>query len=508
MNYFQVIFLTIICGLFTLTFSQGHHGHYDPDSLEIVTVEGYAIVDTSFMHPIYYLDEDNDGTPEYFLNFGPPWYEPDSSNASRPNYGDQITITGGLVDSTMMNYPMIIVYEINGEFWRDPYDPFWNHMGNHHGGNHMMDSCYSSGFGWMHDPPQTVSLSGYAIVDTTFIMEHFYLDEDNDGVPDYSLNFGPPWYDPGSGATRPENGDQVDIVGGLLNVGNFPMVIVYEINGLFWRDSTTIGHHFGGGWIHRNMSDPQHFYTPFDDMDQVTMQPGWWNGGGGHHGGMHDSLFCQMLEVFPQDIFTLGSENAFAGYEIDFFFPGMMGGGMNNGMGCGDHMNFNSNADFQFHYTDEQLINANIIESTVMVKYWDSDVNQWVEISGAVINTTDNLITFNETKVANFFILTGDSPSSVQSTNINIPDQFILKQNYPNPFNPSTTIEFSLPQKATVKLTVYNILGKEIAELANGYFEAGNYSARFDGKGLPSGVYFYQLQTDNYYQVLKMQLLK
>jgi len=508
----NTLLLSILCSFFTFTFAQGGHhgGHYNPDSLEIVTIDGTAIVDTTIgLHAMYYLDEDNNGTPDYYLNFGPWWYEPDSSNASRPNDGDAITITGGLVDSTMMNeYPMVIVYEINGEFWRDPYDPFWNEMGNHHGGNHMMDSCFTSGFGWMHDSLETVSLSGYAIVDTTFIMEHFYLDEDNDGVPDYFLNFGPPWYDPGSGATRPENGDQIDIVGGMLDNGNFPMVVVYEINGLFWRDSSSFGHHFGGGWMHRNMTDPEHFHTPFDTMDMVTMYPGWWSGGGGHHGSMHDSLFCQILEIFPGDIITLGNENAFAGYEMDYFFPGMMGGGMNNEMGCGGHMNFNSNADFQFHYTDEQLNDANIIESSIVVKFWDSDMSQWVTVSGANLNTTDNVVTFNVSHVANFFILAGDSPNEVGENTNALPDQFVLNQNYPNPFNPSTTIEFSLPKRSDVEVTVYNILGKKIAELANGNYAAGNYSIDFNAKGLPSGVYFYRLKTDNFYKVKKMQLIK
>ena len=123
----NTLLLSILCSFFTFTFAQGGHhgGHYDPDSLEVVTIDGTAIVDTTIgLHAMYYLDEDNDGTPDYFLNFGPWWYEPDSSDASRPNDGDVITITGGLVDSTMMNqYPMVIVYEINGEFWRDPYDP-------------------------------------------------------------------------------------------------------------------------------------------------------------------------------------------------------------------------------------------------------------------------------------------------------------------------------------------------------------------------------------------------
>ncbi len=110
--------------------------------------------------------------------------------------------------------------------------------------------------------------------------------------------------------------------------------------------------------------------------------------------------------------------------------------------------------------------------------------------------------------MANFFILAGDSPSSTEGTSNTLPKQFELMQNYPNPFNPSTTIEFSLPKRTNVKLTVYNILGKKIAELADGNYDAGSYSIIFNAKDLPSGVYFYQLKTDNFYKVKKMQLIK
>ena len=163
----------------------------------------------------------------------------------------------------------------------------------------------------------------------------------------------------------------------------------------------------------------------------------------------------------------------------------------------------------QFHYTEEQLNDANIIESSITAKYWDSDLSQWIEIPGINLNASENLVSFDDARVANFFILTGDTPTSVNNTNTStIPDQFELKQNYPNPFNPTTTIEFSLPQKASVELTVYNILGKKVVNLADGNFDAGSYSITFDAKGLPSGIYFYQLKTDNFYKVKKMQLIK
>ncbi len=73
------------------------------------------------------------------------------------------------------------------------------------------------------------------------------------------------------------------------------------------------------------------------------------------------------------------------------------------------------------------------------------------------------------------------------------PVKYSLLQNYPNPFNPSTTIQYALPQRAQVRLTVYNTLGQEVAQLVNGEMEAGYHSVRFDADRFASGVYFYRL---------------
>ena len=511
MKITKIITAMVILITTSLLAQMGGGGHHmNPDSLQPVTVSGIAIVDTTMMHSMYYIDTDNNGEADYFLNFGPWWYEPDSSNASRPNNGDQITIDGGLWEDNMMGYPMIVVYEINGEFWRDPYNPFWNHMG-HQGANcqHNMDSCNNSGWGWQHDPPVTVTLSGYAIVDSTFMMEHYYLDEDNNGTPDYFLNFGPPWYEPNSGAHRPNNGDQIEIVGGLIENSNHPMVIVYEINGLFWRDSTFFGGHMGGGWIHRNMNQAEQFITPFDETDWIKMNPGWHHsGGGGHHGGMSDSLFCQIMETNPGEMITIGNENAFAGYEVNFYYQGMMGGGMHNGMGCNGHMEFDSDADFQFHYTDAQLNTLSINEQTIIVKYWDSDVNNWAVVNNATVNAAQNTIAFSNSKVANFYILTGDSPTSTNNGSNDVVDGYTLEQNYPNPFNPTTTITFNIPENGLVSVYVYNLIGEKVSTLINSNLEAGKYTITFDASKLPSGIYFYKLETSNFISTRKMMLLK
>lgn len=97
-----------------------------------------------------------------------------------------------------------------------------------------------------------------------------------------------------------------------------------------------------------------------------------------------------------------------------------------------------------------------------------------------------------------------------------IPGTFILYQNYPNPFNPVTKIEYDIPQNIShslragqlVKLSVFDILGKEVAALVNENQSPGKYRVTFDGRGLPSGVYYYKLETNGLKNVRPMILLK
>lgn len=85
----------------------------------------------------------------------------------------------------------------------------------------------------------------------------------------------------------------------------------------------------------------------------------------------------------------------------------------------------------------------------------------------------------------------------------------VLHENYPNPFNPSTQISFDLSQNSRVNLTVYDILGREVATLVNGKnLSNGTYSFTFDASGLSSGVYIYRLNSNGEMQTRKMTLLK
>lgn len=127
----------------------------------------------------------------------------------------------------------------------------------------------------------------------------------------------------------------------------------------------------------------------------------------------------------------------------------------------------------------------------------DSKGNLWISpISEAIAVYNPNGV-----------VLTGidDDDSGIFT---NVPDNFRLDQNFPNPFNPSTTIRFALQRPTQVTLRVFDALGREVAQLMDGRKNAGEYSLIFDGRELTSGVYFYQLQTEQFVETKKMTLLK
>jgi hypothetical protein len=89
-----------------------------------------------------------------------------------------------------------------------------------------------------------------------------------------------------------------------------------------------------------------------------------------------------------------------------------------------------------------------------------------------------------------------------------LPASFKLNQNYPNPFNPSTTISFEMPKADLVELKVFDMLGREVANLVSGLKQPGVYRIDFDASGLSSGVYVYRLKAGDFVESKKMTLLK
>jgi hypothetical protein len=88
------------------------------------------------------------------------------------------------------------------------------------------------------------------------------------------------------------------------------------------------------------------------------------------------------------------------------------------------------------------------------------------------------------------------------------PVMYALSQNYPNPFNPSTTIKYKLPKSSVVRLSVFDMLGREVSVLLNERRDAGVYEVKFDGSSLASGVYFYRLQAGDFVQAKGLVITK
>jgi len=139
--------------------------------------------------------------------------------------------------------------------------------------------------------------------------------------------------------------------------------------------------------------------------------------------------------------------------------------------------------------------------------------NMFAAVSGRVVNDTAKIFLpggYTGVGSSNFDVI-GCGPNifvGLVPINSEVPNVYRLSQNYPNPFNPITNIKFSIPVTGLVKLTVYDILGREVAQLLNEVKPAGNYLVDFDASKLSSGVYFYTIQSGDFIDTKKMLLVK
>jgi photosystem II stability/assembly factor-like uncharacterized protein len=147
-----------------------------------------------------------------------------------------------------------------------------------------------------------------------------------------------------------------------------------------------------------------------------------------------------------------------------------------------------------------------LLATTLQTSYTDLDV---------IVNKTGaNTAYFYEVRRAdysnkvNVLSNVGQKAAHVAGNEVALPRETALEANYPNPFNPVTEIRYSLAQDVQVTLKVIDILGREVATLADGFQQAGYKSVTFDASSLPSGVYFYRLQAGKFVNVRKMLLMK
>ena len=145
-------------------------------------------------------------------------------------------------------------------------------------------------------------------------------------------------------------------------------------------------------------------------------------------------------------------------------------------------------------WTKFTRLNTPLLPSdTITALTFDRNHNLW-------IGTPNGVAVYNET---------GTILDAVHSLRpYSPPMRYALLQNYPNPFNPSTRISYQLPKQSFATLKVFDVLGREIATLVNGEQTAGYKSVSWDAANVPSGMYFYRLQTKEFMQTRKLLLLK
>jgi len=154
--------------------------------------------------------------------------------------------------------------------------------------------------------------------------------------------------------------------------------------------------------------------------------------------------------------------------------------------------------------TDRYIRNIDKSDSLISISAtWTVDGFQVDEL----VENLDSTGLFRYVETYRFFNSSSVIVTSNEET-FDYPSSTILNQNYPNPFNPTTTFSFELSQLGKVRLSIFNIIGQEVAILQNNILSAGRHTINFDGSNLSSGTYFYMLKTDNHLLTKKFTLIK
>jgi|WetSurMetagenome_2_1015567.scaffolds.fasta_scaffold01309_2 hypothetical protein len=179
---------------------------------------------------------------------------------------------------------------------------------------------------------------------------------------------------------------------------------------------------------------------------------------------------------------------------------------------------YNSNVGYKYfhpgntgdiHFDDTSTVPQSGLDIVANISSgsYNLDIDQSLIFYTAIIGGDDyndiyqNMITARN--VFNLIITDINEKSELHS-----PGNYKLSQNYPNPFNPSTKISWQSPTGSWQTLKIYDVLGNEVATLVDEYKPAGTYEVEWNAGDFPSGIYFYQLKTENYIETKKMILMK
>ena len=463
---------------FSLKGLYGQTGNCDPDSLQEITVSGIVSIEVTGVHAKYYLVTDSD---TYILNFGPWWYQPAVGNAIKPEEGSSVTIFGGLNTTNPGVYPVLVVYEIDGLFWRNPYDPSWNQFNDDFSPD---PETFAEGIacGWPDCNVTTETYAGIVMVDTTMVFYHYFLDTDLDGLPDYRLNFGPPWYDPPGEVILPADGDYITVEGAIVHVTVYPIVIVFTLNGELWRDDSGFGPGSLGKWMHGNQNASVTIQNPFDGQSQIRFEDGW------HGNGLPASMYCQMLEWHHQNLYQHEAHHAFAGFEVACFNQNR-----ENLMHTQQHqhgMAFGNAVSLQFHYTQAQMDRYRIRnQDRIRLHYWDRQTSTWVEETAIAVDTLQHLITLETESLQAFYLLSAEQTTGIQ-TPISTGQWFRLR---PNPADVGITVDFTR-DAGEVTITLTDARGRTVSAQHLTGVSAG-YTYDMKTTHMAPGLYYLSLST-------------
>jgi subtilisin-like proprotein convertase family protein len=230
-----------------------------------------------------------------------------------------------------------------------------------------------------------------------------------------------------------------------------------------------------------------------------------------------DTIFIEdNLIISDLDLYIEGTHDRFSDWEIKLRTPA----GQTNTIVSRPGLD----TDFEAAANPQVLFDQSANFSVEDIFFEDNSnavgVFQPVETNLDIFNTADaagNWVLFVSDEADGFegtvdywsLIIRGEIVTSVDDPSADgLPTEYNLAQNYPNPFNPSTIISYSLPQNSNVTIKLFDILGNEVAVLVDEAKAAGRYELNFDASNLTSGIYFYQIKTNNFFDTKKMLLVK
>ena len=184
---------------------------------------------------------------------------------------------------------------------------------------------------------------------------------------------------------------------------------------------------------------------------------------------------------------------------------------------------WNWNVAYTYAYDTWYYAELEKLDGYITLRLYDESQNileETTPVSTSLVNAMDNPVEYlylgephtddyeGDVRIDEITLLLPESSGINDDINNNVPDEFRLSQNYPNPFNPGTTIEYYLPSKLNVEISIYNLLGQKIETILNKEQAAGKHTIDWDGKHAAAGVYFYLIKTNDQTECKKMVLLK